>query len=337
MIKSDLSVSLIVIVLVTITEAGFVAPVASGYIYRNDNHGPASLIQIGSLPYQQPQAFSPLLPLVQHKVHPLKLQAVEAYDLAPAVAPLPYILPKATKEEEEVYSPDDSDETSEEYLDGGDLNSDIGAAHAYEKEAGSDYDEEHHEAHGENGSKAYSSEDNHQDGDSGHYSNKHEKENYKQNKEEADIHYDEADTQGKHSQSAERYEGSNHGNKKHFSKGEDVTGYHKVFHKDEFKKDHDFYDVADNSGNSKKYENSHKQHHSKDGEQKKGAQHKSGYEKAGFGKEGYHAKHRNDENEEVHSAEEGHDSHYAHEDDYGQKGSKLNEKEYGYGEDGDIE
>ncbi|KAJ2954887.1 hypothetical protein O0L34_g3208 [Tuta absoluta] len=333
MIKSALSFLLIVIVLFTIAGAGFIAPVASGYIYRNDNHGPASLIQVGAIPYQQPQALAPHSPLVQHLALPLKLQALEAYDLAPAISPLPYILPRATKEEEEVHDSDESDESSEEYLDGGDLHGDTGTAHAYEKEAGSDYDQEHHEAHGAKGSKAYKSEDNHQDGDSGHYSNEQEKENYKQNKQEADTHYDEADTQGKHAKSTQSYKGSNHGHKKHFSKGEDVTGYHKVFHKDDFKKDHDFYDVADNSGHFNKYENSNKKHNSEEGRKKKGAHHTSGYENAAFGKAGFRAKNQVDENKEGYSSEEGHDSHYAHENDYGTKESKLKEKEFGYNDD----
>lgn len=315
-------------------RAGFVAPVASGFIYRNDHNGPASLIQLGAAPYHQPHVFAQPLPLTQPLAQPLKLEAIEAYDLEPA--PLPYIAAKPIVEVDyDDEDDDDIDEDSEEYADG-DLDGHK-HGHAYVKGGGSDYEEKHHAAHGEKGSKGYKSSNNHAKGVSGHYGNKHNEGFYSEGEGVVNNHHNEADTHGKHHSSEKEYKGGNHGHKKHFSKGEDVTGYHKVFHKDEFKKDHDFYDVADNSGHFKKHGYEKEKHGSSEGAHSKGGDHKAGYSKGEFGKAASHAKVRTDKGDHSHSAEEGNESHYKHGKNFGKKGGSSHEKEYTYEDDDEIE
>lgn len=289
---------------------------ATSYIYRSDNNGPASLIQLGSHGYQQPHAFAPPLPIAR----PL---ALEAYNLAPA--PLPYIAAEPIVVED---AEEDDEESAEEY-------GDIDQGHEYEKGAGSDYEEKHHAAHGEKGSKGYNSKGHHAKGASGHYGKEHKEGHFDESKGEKASHHNEAGDHGKHYESGKNYKGGDHGHKKHFSKGEEITGYHKVFNKDEFKKDHDFYDVADNSGHFNKhgYEKGH--HGSEEGGHKKGSKHGSGYDKGAFGKAGFHSKGHIDEDEARHSAEEGHDSHYNQEEDYGKKGGSSHDKEYSHAEDDD--
>ncbi|XP_049885698.1 sarcoplasmic reticulum histidine-rich calcium-binding protein-like [Pectinophora gossypiella] len=315
---------LLVVAASSAVHVGYVAPVASGYIYRSDNNGPASLIQLGAVPYQQPHAFAPPLPIAQ----PPKLEAFEAYDLAPA--PLPYIAAEPIVEvdagAEDEDDDDDDDDSSEEYLDHG---------HGYEKKGGNDYGAEHHEVHGEKGSKGYSSKDHHADGESGHYGKEHNEGFYKESEGKVNHHHDDADAHGKHHEAGGSYKGGNHGHKKHHSKGEEVTGYHKVFHKDEFKKDHDFYDVADNSGHFKKYGHEHEKHGSQEGAEKEGGHHDSAFKKGEFGKAGHHAKGHSDESDDGVSSEEGHESHYSQEEDYGKKGGSSQEKEYEYEDDDD--
>ncbi|KAI8437402.1 hypothetical protein MSG28_011733 [Choristoneura fumiferana] len=302
--------------------SSYVAPVATGYIYRSDNGGPANLIQLGAQHYEQPVAFAPPLPLAQ----PL---ALEAYDLAPA--PLPYIAAKPIIEEDE-----DEDDSEEEYLDGGHLEGlNHGHGHAYEKGAGSDYGVEHHAAHGEKGSKGYSSKDHHAAGESGHYGKEHKEGYHSEAEGEKGAHHNEADAHGKHHEAGSSYKGGDAGHKKHFSKGEDITGYHKVFHKDEFKKDHDFYDVADNSGHFNKYGNEKGHHGSEEGGHKEGGHADAGFDKGEFGKSGFQAKGHHEEDDDSHSAEEGNDSEYQHSEEYGKKGGGGDEKEYGFDDDDD--
>lgn len=307
-------------------QVDYVAP-ATSYIYRNDHTGPASLIQVGGHGYKQPDAFAAPLPLTQPKY-----TALEAYDLEPA--PLPYVAAKSIAVED-AEDGDDSDESSEEYIDGGDAGFDHGSS--FEKGAGSAYGEGHHSAQGEKGSKGYNSKGYHAKGESGHYGKKHDEGEYEEAEGEKKGHHDEAAAHGKHYASGEGYKGGDHGHKKHFSKGEDVSGYHKVFHKDEYKKDHDFYDVADKSGHFKKhgYENAH--HGAEKGGHEKGGHHDSAFNKGGFGKAGYHAKGHIDDADHGHDAKEGYDSHYDHGEEYGKKGGSSHKKAYVYGDDDDDE
>ncbi|CAK1594101.1 unnamed protein product [Parnassius mnemosyne] len=306
----------------TAVHVGYAPPAATSYIYRSDNGGPGSLVQLGVHGYQQPQIFAPPLPLSQ----PLK--AIQTYDLAPAH--LPYIAAKPIVIED-AEDDEESDEESAEYADGG-LK---GLDHGYEKGAGSDYSEEHHAAHGEKGSKGYKSKDNHAEGESGHYGKEHNEGFYKEGEGKKVAHHNEADAHGKHYESGKSYKGGDHGHKKHFSKGEDITGYHKVFHKDEFKKDHDFYDVADKSGHFNKHGYENKHHGSEEGSHKKGEHSDAGYEKSAHGKAGFHAKGHIDDGHKGYSAEEGNDSHYDHHEDYGKSGGSGQEKEFGYADDDD--
>lgn len=331
--KTVLSV-LFIAATVVATKADYVAPVASGFIYRNDHNGPASLIQLGAVPYHQPLAFAPPLPLTQPLAQPLKLKALEAYDLEPA--PLPYVAVKPIVEE-------DSDEEDDDDIDGAseeNANEDLVGyklGHAFVKGGGSDYEEKHHAAHGEKGSKGYKSSNNHAKGASGHYGKKHDEGYYSEGEGVIKSHHNEADAHGKHHNSVKGYKGGNHGHKKHFSKGEDVTGYHKVFHKDEFKKDHDFYDVADNSGHFNKHGYEKEKHGSSEGAHRKGGHHKAAYGKGDFGKGGFHAKVHSDKSDLSHSAEEGNESHYRQGKNFGRKGGSAHEKEYAYQEDDEIE
>lgn len=319
---------LVVVTAISAAHVNYVAPVASGYIYRSDNNGPPSLIQLGAVPYQQPHAFAPPLPLAQ----PLKLEAIEAYDLEPAT--LPYVAAKPIVVEDIEEDDDDSDESSEEYLDSGDLVG-LDHGHAHEKGAGSEYSEENHAANGEKGSKGYNSKGHHAKAESGHYDKEHNEGYSSEADGEKKGHHDEVDVHGKHYEAGNSYKGGDNGHKKHFSKGEDITGYHKVFHKDEFKKDHDFYDVADNSGHFKKHAYENEEHGAKKGGHKEDGHHDAGLDKGSYGKAGFHAKAHVDEAELAHSAEEGHESDYKHQEDFGKKGDSGHEKEYAYIDDDD--
>lgn len=318
---------------VSAIQVGIAPPAATSFIYRNDNNGPASYVQLGApAPYHAAHdAFAAPLPLAQ----PIK--AFEAYDLHPV--PLPYVAAKPiVVEDAEEDDDDDSDESSEEYLDGGDHLEGLshgGHGHSFAKGGGSDYGEQHHSAHGEKGGKGYKVQNHHAKGESGHYGKEHQEGHYDEAKGGKKGHHDEAAVHGKHYESGENYKGGDHGHKQHFSKGEDVTGYHKVFHKDEFKKDHDFYDVADNSGHYNKHGSEKGHHGSEKGGHKEGGQHDSAFDKGGYGKAGFHAKGHIDDNKLGHSAEAGNEAHYHQEGEHGKKGGSVQEKEYGYAEDDD--
>lgn len=77
-----------------------------------------------------------------------------------------------------------------------------------------------------------------------------------EHKEESDEHH-----------SAKKGEkGKKHGSKKHHKKGSETSGYHNVFHKDEFKEEKTFYDEADHKGSHHKYGKEHHDHHKEKGD-----------------------------------------------------------------------
>ncbi|XP_045779434.1 oleosin-B3-like [Maniola jurtina] len=289
-------------------QVGF--PAATSYIYRSDNAGPPSLIQLTP-------AFAAPLPLA-----PVPLPYVNAKPIA---------IEDAEEDEENGYDDSDDDDDDD---DGG---SEGLLAHAHESGGGSSYGEEHHNARGEKGSKGYATKGHHAKGVAGHYGKGQDEGFYRESKGEKGAHHDEADAHGAHHQAGKSYEGGDHGHKKHFSKGEDVTGYHKVFHKDEFKKDHDFYDEAAKDGHFKKH-GYHKAHHGAEkGAHAKGGQNAAGYEKDGYGKAGYHTEGRVDEADEERAAERGGDSHHSRHEDYGNKGARRRGEEYAYADGDDYE
>nr|XP_034835735.1 sarcoplasmic reticulum histidine-rich calcium-binding protein-like [Maniola hyperantus] len=275
-------------------------PAATSYVYRSDNAGPPSLIQLTP-------AFAAPLPL-------------------PYVNAKPIAIEDAEEDDENGYDDDDSDD------DGG---SEGLVAGGHESGGGSSYGENHHNAHGEKESKGYATKGHRAKGVAGHYGKAQDEGFYHESEGEKGAHHDEADAHGAHHQAGKSYKGGDRGHKKHFSKGEDVIGYHKVFHKDEFKKDHDFYDEAAKDGHFNKH-GYHKAHHGAEkGAHAKGGHNAAGYEKDGYGKAGHRTEARADEADEERAAEQGADSHYSRREDYGEKGARDHGKEFAYAEGDD--
>lgn len=78
--------------------------------------------------------------------------------------------------------------------------------------------------------------------------------------------------------------GGKHGHKKYHKKGSKTTGFHHKGHKDDFHKEHKFYDSEEKKGDHKKYGSEHEFHDSKKGEHKKGEKHDSGFDEGHKGK-----------------------------------------------------
>lgn len=64
-------------------------------------------------------------------------------------------------------------------------------------------------------------------------------------------HYDEADSHKEHHESGKKQKGGKHGHKKFHKKGSKTTGYHKKANKDEYHKEHKFYDDKHEEGKHK--------------------------------------------------------------------------------------
>uniref|UniRef100_A0A1B0CK13 Putative cuticular protein 35b n=1 Tax=Lutzomyia longipalpis TaxID=7200 RepID=A0A1B0CK13_LUTLO len=176
---------------------------------------------------------------------------------------------------------------SESYSDGDDHHH---HDHHYSDGDGSEYGEEYHKKHGSEGKKGHDSETKFEKGSKGHYSKEDHSGHYDEDGGHKKSYYDEGDEYGQHHEGAHASKGGKYGEKKHHKKGSKTTGYHNVFHKDEYKKDHTFYDDADHNGNFKKYGSAHDQHHKGASKYNKGGHYDSAHHEAQKDKKGHSTK-----------------------------------------------
>ncbi|KAJ8922829.1 hypothetical protein NQ315_007864 [Exocentrus adspersus] len=136
---------------------------------------------------------------------------------------------------------------------------------------------------------------------------------------------------GKH-QKAKGYKGASfYGNDDHKKKSK-TTGYHNVYHKDEYKKDHSFYDKADKGGYFRRYGDYDARRGQKEGAFKKGGRHGSGYKQGDFGAKGYKDKGKFQDESEGYKKASGRDKYYQNKAEWAKKGGRAFGKEGGYQE-----
>lgn len=199
---------------------------------------------------------------------------------------------------------------------------------------GSEHNEEHHASHGEKGSKGYDKHQESDKGEKGHYDEADHAKHYNQNSGHKASGHDEGKQYHAHHEADKGEKGGEFQEKKAHKKGQKTTGYHNVFHKDEYKKVHTFYDDADHKGKFKKYGAEHKEHESKAGESKKGAHHQSGHESDQKGKKGHSSKGHHDANDQGYKKEHGKEQFHENEAEYAKKGGKQGESSHAYTDGG---
>lgn len=124
------------------------------------------------------------------------------------------------------------------------------------------------------------------------------------------------------------------GEKKHHKKGSKTTGYHNVYHKDEYKKDHKFYDEADHQGHFSKHGEQEKKHSADAGYHKKGGHHDSAYNEGHRKKEGSEASGHVDDHHKKYKHKHGFDKHHNDQTKYGKKHGSSDHDANGYEESG---
>ncbi|XP_049542681.1 histidine-rich glycoprotein-like [Anopheles darlingi] len=191
--------------------------------------------------------------------------------------------------------------------------------HGTEETEGSSYGENHHRKKGEKGVKGYDSKHALEKGSKGSYGKEDHEHRYGQGGDRKHSYHDEDSHYHDHHAEGKRTKGGKHHEKKHHKKGSKTTGYHNVYHKDEYKKEHIFYDNADNTGRFRKYGSAH-QHHSNDAGKKASGGHEdrahqdSSYKRTGSKKQGKYDEHHADH------------KHHQGQDEYEQAGSAFGQK-----------
>ncbi|XP_055591443.1 histidine-rich glycoprotein-like [Uranotaenia lowii] len=130
----------------------------------------------------------------------------------------------------------------------------------HSSESGESHEQEHYSKKGERGSSGHKSNHGVKKGNKGSYDKEDHSHSYANEGDRKKSYHDEDSHHNHHHAQAHQSKGGKHGEKKYHKKGSKTTGYHNVFHKDEFKKEHIFYDTADHSGHFKKYGSAHKHH-----------------------------------------------------------------------------
>lgn len=108
-------------------------------------------------------------------------------------------------------------------------------------ERGQSHEEKYHKKKGQNSNNGYNNEFKFKTGKKGSYSSKHDSADEEEKGGKKSSHYDDADNHSGHDAAGKHKEGGDYEAKKHHNKGSKSKGYHNVFMKDEYKKDHTFY------------------------------------------------------------------------------------------------
>lgn len=161
-------------------------------------------------------------------------------------------------------------------------------------------------------------------GENEHTSDHHQAQSKKKKDDSGHEHKEESE---EHHKAKKGQKGGKAGEKKHHKKGNKASGYHNVFHKDEFKEDKTFYDTADHKGSHHKYGSEHGDHHKKAGHKEKGEKHESGHEEKHKEKKGHSEKGHSDKGDAGYDKKEGHDKHHKgeehhHKDEKSHKGEE---------------
>lgn len=114
-------------------------------------------------------------------------------------------------------------------------------SHESSEDGGKENEEKYHKKSGKKASKGYSHEIKYEKGRKGSHDVEHGSKDDSEEGGNKKSHYDEADKHSEHESEASNKKGGEYGHKKNHKKGSKSKGYHNVFMKDEYKKDHTFY------------------------------------------------------------------------------------------------
>ncbi|XP_046487786.1 uncharacterized protein [Neodiprion pinetum] len=200
----------------------------------------------------------------------------------------------------------------------------------YESGSGAEHSAKKHSTHGEKGEKGYK---NHQDFDNNE-KGEHESENHKgQYSADGGRKKSHSSTSGHyagHEEGSKGEGGLSYGTEASHKKGHKTSGFHNVYHKDEYKKDTDFYDDAHKSGHFEKQGAFGEHHVSTEGGFKKGGHHDSAYAQNDAAKDGGFDKGHDYKEDQGHSNAKGHQGYRENYADYAAKDAANSGKKHSY-------
>jgi hypothetical protein len=200
----------------------------------------------------------------------------------------------------------------------------------YEKGGGESFKEHHFSKHGEKGDKGYKKHHDFDEGEMGHHGKEGKKGYFDNESGHKKEHHSEGKKHGEVHGQLHGEKGVKYGEAEGHKKGHKTSGYHNVFHKDEFKKEHKFYDDAHKHGYKDKHGGYHTDHGKKHDHESNGGFHDAAFDQGHKGDSGTYKKGHFDQDHKGHKGASGHESHYNHHEDYGKKGGHSDKKKYGF-------
>lgn len=230
---------------------------AASYVYRSDNNGPAHVYYLTGDDLNK-NFHRRSSPLVYYESSPLTYS--HPYAAAyPTRIPTTYYPPKAKNDFRALpFKPSPLiatyDESHEDFLNKKNArsseesgenesksNSSADKSEEFSAEGGQSHEDKYEKKKGNKLNNGYSSEFKFQKGKKGSYDTDHDSGDESEHGEKKASKYDEADNHSEHHSEDGHKKGGKYGHKKHHKKGSKSKGYHNVYMKDEYKKDHTFY------------------------------------------------------------------------------------------------
>lgn len=181
------------------------------------------------------------------------------------------------------------------------------------KETGVKYNEEGRKRKGFETDKGYKKFDSFGNGRRKEFDEKHHLENLNKKKAHDAASYDASDGYRKQHESLRGDNGGKLNEHKLHKKGSKTTGFHNIFHKDEYKKVHTFYDDADHRGKFKKFGNEHQNHGYNKASTEDHRHHESGHSDGNHSENGKFKKGYDDLENHNYSKRHGHDNEHSNE------------------------
>lgn len=149
------------------------------------------------------------------------------------------------------------------------------------------------------------------------------KNKYKKNSEKKNKSFDEKNNHELYDENDKQIKGEKFDERKKYKKGSKTKGYHNVYHKDEYIKDHTFYDELDHHGKFKAYDKAHESYNDENEKSKKGKNLKSDNENDHKKHEEKYKKGYQNQHDTGYKSNHGHDKYFNNKCEYDGKKSQT--------------
>lgn len=204
----------------------------------------------------------------------------------------------------------------------------------YGKEQGQKYLEGHKSEEGKKAEKAFKKQEEFDKGQKEDYGSDEKHSQVAEKAGEKKGHADQAEHFGEAYRGQKGEKGVSVLTKGGHKKGKKTSGFHKVHHKDEYKKDEVFYDESHDGKELEEHAHEHEKHANEKGGSEKKAHSDTGYHESHGAKKAESDHGKKYEAAKGHKSEAGEHAHQGHNSEYAKKGGTKEGEKYGHAEGG---